>query len=66
MHYIIIETPKEIKSNRVKIEIEKLYKGGLKMNEIGLQMNFICDNPDAIRKTFQVIKNHIAFNIKKI
>lgn len=65
MNYITINKPIEVKSQRVKNEVEKLYRSGLKMSEIKLQMTFICDNPDAICKDFQVIKNKIAFKVRE-
>ena len=66
MNYIKINKPSEVKSKRVKNEIEKLYREGVKMNEIKLQMSFICDAPDLIAKDFQVIKNHIAFKVREL
>ena len=62
MKIIVINTPLEVKSKRVKKEVEKLIKIGIKTNEINLQMNFICDAPELILNDFRKLKNHIAFN----
>lgn len=61
MNTITIKTPTQINSIRVKKEVEKLIKSGVKTNEINLQMNFICDAPELILNDFRKIKNHIAF-----
>ena len=61
MKTITIKTPTQINSIRVKKEVEKLIKSGVKTNEINLQMNFICDSPELILNDFRKIKNHIAF-----
>ena len=66
MNYIKINKPSETKSKRVKNEVEKLYREGVRMNEIKLQMCFVCDAPDLIAKDFQVIKNHIAFKVREL
>lgn len=62
MNTITIKTPTQINSIRVKKEVEKLIKSGVKTNEINLQMSFICDAPELILNDFRKIKNHIAFN----
>ena len=62
MNTIKISKPSEIESKRVKKEVEKLIKSGVKTNEINLQMSFICDAPELILNDFRKIKNHIAFN----
>lgn len=62
MNTIKISKPSEVTSKRVKKEVEKLIKSGVKTNEINLQMSFICDAPELILNDFRKIKNHIAFN----
>lgn len=59
---IELNTPKQINSIRVKKQVEKLIKSGIKTNEINLQMNFICDSPESIINDFRKLKNHIALN----
>ena len=66
MKIIVINTPLEVKSKRVKKDVEKLIKSGIKTNEINLQMNFICDDPGWILNDFRKLKNHIAFNNSNI
>ena len=61
MNTITISKPSEVTSKRVKKEVEKLIKSGVKTNEIILQMSFICDAPELILNDFRKIKNHIAF-----
>ena len=61
MKTITISKPSEVTSKRVKKEVEKLIKSGVKTNEINLQMSFICDAPELILNDFRKIKNHIAF-----
>lgn len=62
METITISTPNGVNSIRVKKEVEKLIKSGVKTNEINLQMNFICDSPELIINDFRKLKNHIALN----
>ena len=65
MTTITIFKPSEIRSTRVKKEVEKLIKNGTKTNEIQLVMSFICDCPDLIMNDFRKLKNHISFNNQK-
>ena len=62
METITINTPNGVHSIRVKKEVEKLIKSGIKTNEIILQMTFICDAPELIINDFRKLKNHIALN----
>ena len=62
METITINTPNGVNSIRVKKQVEKLIKSGVKTNEINLQMNFICDFPELIINDFRKLKNHIALN----
>lgn len=62
METITINTPNGVNSIRVKKEVEKLIKSGIKTNEINLRMNFICDSPELIINDFRKLKNHIALN----
>ena len=66
MNTITISNPFQVKSKRVKKDVEKLIKSGIKTNEINLQMNFICDDPGLILNDFRKLKNHIAFNNSNI
>ena len=64
-HYIEINEPKEIESNKVKDEVAKLVNSKVKSSDILLKMNFTTDNPKAITDKFQVIKNEAAFSRDK-
>ena len=66
MNTITISNPSQIKGQRVKKEVEKLIKKGVKTNEINLSMSFICDAPDLILNDFRKLKNQIAFNNSNI
>lgn len=66
MNTITISNPSQIKGQRVKKEVEKLIKKGVKTNEIQLVMSFICDAPELIINDFRKLKNQIAFNNSNI
>ena len=66
MKTITISNPFQIKGQRVKKEVEKLIKKGVKTNEINLSMSFICDAPELIINDFRKLKNQIAFNNSNI
>jgi len=63
--YITIENPKQIDSIKVKLQIEKLAKEGVKSTNILLCMSFCVTDilSKKIVDKFKVIKNHIYFNL---
>ena len=66
MDYITINKPIEVKSKRVKKQVEKLIREGVKTSEILLNMEFFAPENVIMKiaKDFQVIKNQIAFKVR--
>jgi len=62
-HVIKIDKPADIKSPKVKSQIEDLAKKGVRSKEIRLQMGFVTSSPKSVEDEFQKIKNHVYFNM---
>lgn len=61
---IIIKTPQEVDSLKIKQAVTEAITAGFKSNEISLQMNFITDDKTlkVILDKFQILKNNAAFD----
>ena len=61
---IIIKTPQEVDSLKIKQAITEAITAGFKSNEISLQMNFITNDKTlkVILDKFQILKNNAAFD----
>jgi len=67
MTYVSLKNPKSVESNAVKSEIKKLLESGKKTNEIHWKMQFVTTDKvvKEVSNKFQVLKNKIAFELKK-
>jgi hypothetical protein len=63
-HIIKIDKPSDIKSTKVKKQIETLAKKGIRSKEIGLSTGFVGDSKSA-NGEFQKVKNRIYFDLDK-
>ena len=67
MTKVLIHTPRDINSSRVKEEVREAISSGVKTNEIKLVMSFIA--PDAVLSTvlddFRKMKNRMSFELNK-
>ena len=63
-HIIKVDKPSDIKSTKVKKEIETLAKKGIRSKEIGLSTGFVGDSKSA-NGEFQKVKNRIYFDLDK-
>ncbi len=63
-HYITIKDPKELNSKKVRDEITKLAKDGVRSKNINLRGEFV-DGSGQIVKDFRVLKNKVFFEISK-
>lgn len=66
MKTIEINTPQQITSKYITLNIIEWCKQGVASKDIQLQLNFLCDKPEILFKKFQVIKNKIYFKYKLV
>jgi len=67
MVYVSLKTPKSVRSKIVADEIRKLIKIGKKTNEIAWKMEFVTTDKilKRVSDEFQILKNKIAFEVRK-
>ena len=61
---ICIDSPAELEGEQVRSYITRMIQSGYKTNDLMLRCNFITIDAKPLFDRFQIIKNHISFNLK--